>query len=119
MNAVPTAAELLPTGRVSRLLPAQWRLLQRRLDELDVGIEDVTVRLYSALMSPRERVTKGLGSRAAGIAAVFKLIESTQHRWCAVNSADRRALIGAGAKFETGILVDRPGESASGDAHAA
>jgi hypothetical protein len=32
--------------------------------------------------------------------------------------ADRVALIGAGAKFATGVLVDRPGESASGDAHA-
>ena len=35
----------------------------------------------------RQRVTKGPGSRAAAIAMAFKLIESAQHRWRAVNSA--------------------------------
>ena len=34
----------------------------------------------------RQRVTKGPGSRAAGIAMAFKLIESAQHRWRAVNA---------------------------------
>jgi hypothetical protein len=43
----------------------------------------------------------------------FNPIESAQHRWRAVNSADRVALIGAGAKFATGVLVDRPDESAA------
>jgi transposase-like protein len=33
----------------------------------------------------RQRVTKEPGSRAAGIAMAFKLIESAQHRWRAVN----------------------------------
>jgi hypothetical protein len=33
----------------------------------------------------RQLVTKGPGSRATGIAMAFKLIESEQHRWCAVN----------------------------------
>jgi putative transposase len=67
----------------------------------------------------RQRVTKGPGSRAAGIAMAFKLIESAQHRWRAVNSAHLVALVRAGAKFENGVLVERPGESASGDTHAA
>jgi len=34
----------------------------------------------------RQRVTKGPGSRAAGIAMAFKLIESAQTRWRAVNA---------------------------------
>ena len=34
----------------------------------------------------RQRVTKGPGSRAAGIAMAFKLIESAQRRWRAVNA---------------------------------
>ena len=34
----------------------------------------------------RQRVTKGPGSRAAGIAMAFKLIESAQARWRAVNA---------------------------------
>ena len=67
----------------------------------------------------RQRVTKGPGSRAAGIAMAFKLIESAQRRWRAVNSAHLVALVKAGAKFENGVLVERPDESASGDTHAA
>jgi hypothetical protein len=34
----------------------------------------------------RQRVTKGPGSRAAGVAMAFKLIESAQARWRAVNA---------------------------------
>ena len=34
----------------------------------------------------RQRITKGPGSRAAGIAMAFKLIESAQTRWRAVNA---------------------------------
>jgi putative transposase len=67
----------------------------------------------------RQRVTRGRGSRAAGIAMAFKLIESAQHRWRAVNSAHLVALVRAGAKFENGVLVEPPGEPASGDIHAA
>ena len=40
----------------------------------------------------RQRVTKGPGSRTAGIAMVFRLIESAQHRWRAINSAHLVAL---------------------------
>ena len=67
----------------------------------------------------RQRVTKGPGSRAAGIAMAFKLIESAQHRWRAVNFAHLVALVRAGAKFENGVLVERLDESTSGDTHAA
>src|SRR5262249_31770205 len=66
-----------------------------------------------------QRVTKGPGSRAAGIAMAFKFIKSAQHRWRAVNSAHLVTLVRAGATFENGILVERPDESASGDTHAA
>jgi putative transposase len=59
------------------------------------------------------------GSRAAGIAMAFKLIESAQHRWRVVNSAHLVALVRAGVKFENGVLVERPDESTSGDTHAA
>jgi hypothetical protein len=61
---------------------------------------------------------QGPGSRAAGILMAFKLIESAQHRWRAVNSAHLVALVRAGPKFENGVLVERPDESASGDTHA-
>jgi transposase-like protein len=59
----------------------------------------------------RQRVTKGPGSRAAGVAMAFKLIESAQARWRAVNAPHLVALVRAGARFEEGKLVERPDES--------
>jgi transposase-like protein len=58
----------------------------------------------------RTKVTKGAGSRAAGLAMVFKLIESAQSRWRAVNAPHLVALVRAGARFERGILVERTQE---------
>ena len=59
----------------------------------------------------RQRVTKGPGSRAAGVAMAFKLIESAQARWRAVNAPHLVALVRAGARFDKGILIERPDES--------
>jgi transposase-like protein len=58
----------------------------------------------------RQRVTKGPGSRAAGVAMAFKLIESAQQRWRAVNAPHLVALVRAGARFNNGKLVERPEE---------
>ncbi|MFJ1804014.1 IS256 family transposase [Streptomyces sp. NPDC088180] len=56
----------------------------------------------------RTKVTKGAGSRAAALAMVFKLVESAQARWRAVNAPHLVALVRAGARFERGHLVERP-----------
>jgi putative transposase len=56
----------------------------------------------------RTKVTKGAGSRAAALGMVFKLIESAQARWRAVNAPHLVALVRAGACFERGHLVERP-----------
>ena len=56
----------------------------------------------------RTRVTKGPGSRAAGIAMAFKLIESAQARWRCVNAPHLVALVRAGATFINGKLIERP-----------
>jgi putative transposase len=61
----------------------------------------------------RTKVTKDAGSRAAGLAMVFKLIESTQDRWRAVNAPHLVALVRAGARFEAGRLVERPEAAAA------
>jgi transposase-like protein len=58
----------------------------------------------------RTKVTKGAGSRAAALAMVFKLVESAQTRWRAVNAPHLVALVRAGARFERGHLVERPDE---------
>src|SRR5512133_4372772 len=58
----------------------------------------------------RTRVTKGPGSKAAGLAMAFKLLEAAQGRWRAVNGSHLVALVRAGARFEKGVLVERPNE---------
>ncbi|WIX93234.1 IS256 family transposase [Amycolatopsis sp. DG1A-15b] len=60
-----------------------------------------------ATVRHRTKVTKGPGSRAAGLAMAFKLIEPAQARWRAVNAPHLVALVRAGAHFERGILVER------------
>jgi putative transposase len=59
----------------------------------------------------RTRVTKGPGSRDAGLAMVFKLLEAAEGRWRAVNGPHPVALVRAGARFERGKLVERPKEA--------
>jgi transposase-like protein len=56
----------------------------------------------------RTRVTKGPGSKAAGLAMACKLLEAAQGRWRAVNGPHLVALVRAGARFERGVLVERP-----------
>jgi transposase-like protein len=59
----------------------------------------------------RTRVTKGPGSKDAGLAMVFKLLEAAEGRWRAVNGPHLVALVRAGARFENGKLVERPKEA--------
>jgi putative transposase len=61
----------------------------------------------------RQRVTKGPGSRAAGVAMAFKLIESAEQRWRAVNAPHLVPLVRAGATFHKGKLVERPDDQTS------
>ncbi len=58
----------------------------------------------------RTKVTKGPGSRAAGLAMAYKLIEAAQDRWRSVNAPHLVALVRAGARFEKGVIVERPAE---------
>ena len=50
----------------------------------------------------RTKVTKGPGSRAAGLAMAFKLIEAAEQRWRAVNGPHLVALVRAGARSTRG-----------------
>ncbi|MEU6054509.1 IS256 family transposase [Streptomyces xanthochromogenes] len=61
----------------------------------------------------RTKVTRGAGSPAAALAMVFKLVESAQTRWRAITGARLVALVRAGARFESGILVERPEPAAA------
>ena len=70
-------------------------------------------------MRNRSRITKGPGSRAAGIAMAYKLIEAAQSRWRAVNASRPMALVRAGAKFENGKLVEGPDDTTATTEEAA
>jgi putative transposase len=64
----------------------------------------------------RTRVTKGPGSKAAGLAMAFKLLEAAQDRWRAVNGPHLVALVRAGARFDKGVMVERPDQPVQEDA---
>ena len=69
-----------------------------------------------ATVRHRTKITRGPGSRAAGLAMAFKLIEAAQDRWRAVNAPHLVALVRAGAVFEAGKLVERPDVTPQSDA---
>src|SRR3989475_8849636 len=54
----------------------------------------------------RTKVTKGPGSRAAGLAMAYKLIIAAQDRWRAINGPHLVALVRAGATFKKGVLIE-------------
>jgi putative transposase len=56
----------------------------------------------------RTRVTKGPGSKAQGLAMACKLLVSAQERWRAVNGPHLVALVRAGARFDKGVMIERP-----------
>jgi transposase-like protein len=99
----PKAADKI-TGDLDRLLsfydfPAEHWLHLKTTNPIESTFS--TVRL-------RTKVTKGPGSRAAGLAMAFKLIESAQDRWRAVNGPHLVALVRAGAVFRKGVPVENP-----------
>jgi putative transposase len=97
----PKAADKI-SGDLDRLLtfydfPAEHWLHLKTSNPIESTFS--TVRL-------RTKVTKGPGSRAAGLAMAFKLIESAQARWRAVNGPHLIALVRAGAIFRKGVLIE-------------
>ena len=66
-----------------------------------------------ATVRHRTKVTKGPGSRAAGLAMAFKLIESAQARWRSVNAPHLGALVRARAVLRDGALAERPEQAAA------
>ncbi|MBV9577777.1 MAG: IS256 family transposase [Chloroflexi bacterium] len=55
----------------------------------------------------RTRKTKGAGSRSAGLAMAYKLLDAAQARWRCVNAPHLVALVRAGATFVDGFLIER------------
>jgi putative transposase len=55
----------------------------------------------------RTRVTKGAGSRAAGLAMAYKLVRAAEERWRRINAPHLVPLVRAGAVFIDGQLQER------------
>jgi transposase-like protein len=63
----------------------------------------------------RTKVIKGPGSRAAGLAMAYKLIETAHTRWRKVNAPELVALVRAGVIFHNGELLERPVEDTAAE----
>jgi putative transposase len=59
-----------------------------------------------APLRARTDITKGPGSRQAGLAMIFKLMEAAEGRWRKLTGSHLVALVRAGAKFKNGELVE-------------
>jgi putative transposase len=59
----------------------------------------------------RTRVTKGPGSRTAGLAMVFKLLLAAEQSWRKLNGAELVPLVRAGVRFVDGVRVERDAKS--------
>ena len=102
----PKAAECLTKDQDALLaffdFPAEhWKHL-RTTKPIESAF--ATVRL-------RTRVTKGPGSRAAGLAMVFKLLLAAEQSWRKLNGAELVALVRAGVKFVDGVREERDADA--------
>jgi putative transposase len=60
-----------------------------------------------ATVKLRQRVTKGAGSRTAGLAMAFKLMQSAQRSWRRLDAQTLLPLVRAGVRFVDGRRVER------------
>jgi transposase-like protein len=63
-----------------------------------------------ATVRSRTDLTKGPGSRKAGVAMIYKLLEAAEGRWRRLNGYRLVPLVRAGARFVNGELVERSEE---------
>lgn len=123
ITEAPTRAAALDAARAFTEQFAQWPKatakvaadLERLLAFHDFPAEHhVHLRTTNPIESTfatvrlRQRVTKGAGSRAAGLAMAFKLLDSAQQRWRRVNAPHLVAVVRAGGVFVDGVLQERP-----------
>ncbi len=75
-------------------------------EHLSDGTLKITIESTFSTVRLRTKVTTGPGSRAAGLAMAFNLIEAAEDRWRYVNGAHLVALVRAGPTFLKGVLVE-------------
>jgi hypothetical protein len=106
----------LPAAVITRLT-GTWKAAQRSTatpQAIAVHLRTTSpIESTFATVRHRAKVTKGPGSRAAGLVMAFTLIESAQDRWRSVNAPHLAALVRAGAVFRGGVLAERPEPAAA------
>lgn len=102
-SALPATHPRNPNPRNSRTSPGLTRYPRIRVRTNQSDRVDLRRRKAQAAGH------QGPGFRAR-VAMAFKLIESAQHRWRAVNAPNLVPLVRAGATFIKGKLVERPAE---------
>src|SRR5215207_1062430 len=60
-----------------------------------------------ATVKLRQRVTKGAGSRTAGLTMAFKLLQMAERRWRRLNAPHLVAQVRAGVRFSDGVRLER------------
>ncbi len=60
-----------------------------------------------ATVKLRQRVTKGAGSRTAGLTMAFKLLTMAERRWRRLNAPHLVAQVRAGVRFRDGLRIER------------
>jgi putative transposase len=100
--------EVLPTTGEQRWFHKIGNVLSALPKSAQSGAKRALAESTFAILRHRTKLTKGPGSKAAGLAMAFKLIEAAQDRWRAVNAPHLVALVRAGATFVGGHLVERP-----------
>src|ERR1700739_606439 len=98
-----TSAEPRAAGQTLRRVLAHHRVHLRTTNP---------IKSTFATIRHRNKVTKGPGSRAAGLGMAFNLIESAQDHWRMVSAPTLVAVVRAGAPFISGKLVERPAQHA-------
>lgn len=69
-----------------------------------------------ATVRARTQITKGPGSREAGVAMIYKLLEAAEGRWRKLNGYRLVELVRAGARFVNGELAESVEEGEEKDA---
>lgn len=125
-----TRGQLMEPGRGRTAVPVRSAILGRwawRLVAVQLGVVSAPTVLPMQLLVIATAAVLAANLIGAGpgwaagrlrpatvlqaVAMAFKLIESAQQRWRAVNAPHLVALVRAGARFEKGLLVERPDES--------
>ena len=109
------ASQGVPAGPFQLLLEAVgpsvagWRRIPQRLADREEPLRLLLRPILPCLEpSPGREYGQEELLGAAALAMVFKLVESAQQRWRAVNAPYLVSLVRAGARFERGQLIERP-----------